>query len=189
MLDWENREVQIAMSSRLALSDQQLLDYSREHVVYELQMLAIVGAEIPNKKGYDLSAYLESFAIHLRNLIDFFFADSPRPDDVVAADFFDNPSAWNVQITPDLQAARVRANKEVGHLTLQRKGSTDSTKPWPIDIYFNGLKPVVHQFVATASPKKVDSEVNKMASLLYRPGVRLAFVAAGPFTNTATGAI
>lgn len=177
------------MSSRLSLSDQDLLDYSREHVVYELQMLAIAGGEVPSKKGYDLSVYLESFAIHLRNLIEFFFADDPRPDDVVAADFFDDPSTWKVQITDHLKAARVRANKEVGHLTLKRKGPTDAGKPWPIGVYFNELRPVVEKFVATASPKKLDPTVQQNVACFYRKGAHLAVVAAGPFTNTATGTI
>jgi hypothetical protein len=53
---------------------------------------------IPNTpKSFQLSAYLESFAIHLRGLIDFVYTEpkNAQPDDVVAADFFDPPSGWN----------------------------------------------------------------------------------------------
>ena len=69
------------------------------------------------------------FGIHLRNLIDFLFTPpgEEHPDDVIAADFC--PS-WNEAISVKLDAARVRANKEVSHLTPLRKAGFDPTKPW-----------------------------------------------------------
>jgi hypothetical protein len=61
------------MPARLSLTDQQLLDYSGEHLYYELQMLLLVAHSLPGKAdNFERSAFIESFAIHLRNLIDFF---------------------------------------------------------------------------------------------------------------------
>jgi hypothetical protein len=37
---------------------------------------------------------LESFVIHARALLQFLYAETPRPDDVIAEDFFEDPSAW-----------------------------------------------------------------------------------------------
>src|SRR5260370_9919532 len=42
------------------------------------------------ERGFMHSAFLESFLIHLRNLIEFVY-DEGRKDDVVARDFFDKP--------------------------------------------------------------------------------------------------
>jgi len=45
---------------------------------------------------------LESFAIHLGNLIDFFYTEpgNARNDDLVAADFLDSPGTWNLGPMP-----------------------------------------------------------------------------------------
>ena len=74
---------------------------------------------------------LESFAIHLRNLIDFFYTppNHARNDDLVAADFFDPPTSWNPgPISKSLSDARERANKEISHITYKRKSATDPTE-------------------------------------------------------------
>jgi hypothetical protein len=61
------------MPTRIAYTDQQLLDYSEGHMLYELYIFRWVAENLPPEKGFLLSALLESFAIHLRNLIDFFY--------------------------------------------------------------------------------------------------------------------
>jgi hypothetical protein len=109
-----------------------------------------------------LSALLESFAIHLRNLAGFFYTrpEVARNDDLVAADFFDSPSAWNPGAIPkSLTNARERANKEVSHLTYKRKGAMDPTKPWPVADLFDEVQAIAEQFVAGASSKKLHPSV------------------------------
>ena len=95
-------------------------------------MFRWLAENLPPDRGFPLSASLESFAIHLRNLIDFFYTQSgnAQTDDLVAANFFDSPSAWNLGAMPQLlKDARERANKEISHITYKRKGETDPTKP------------------------------------------------------------
>jgi hypothetical protein len=110
-------------------TDQQFLDFSEEHLMYELNILRWLVDAIPNTpKGFQLSAYLESFAIHLRGLIDFLYTDpkDAKPDDVIADDFFDMPDAWNPgAMSLKLNEARKRTNKEVGHITYQRNTGMD----------------------------------------------------------------
>jgi hypothetical protein len=120
------------MSPRIVYSNQQLLDYSKEHLLYELYMFRWLSENLPADKGFLLSALLESFAIHLRGLIDFFYtrAERAQDDDLVAADFFDSPDTWDPGIIPkSLFDARTRTNKEVGHITYERKAETDPNKP------------------------------------------------------------
>ena len=99
--------------------------------MYELNILRWLVETIPaTKKDFWLSALLESFAIHLRNLIDFLYTDpkDAKPDDLVAADFFNSSAAWAPgAISRSLQEARVRANKEVSHITYKRKAGMDPT--------------------------------------------------------------
>lgn len=69
------------------------------------------------------NALLESFALHVRNLIDFLYAENPSSDDVYAGDFFPCKEDWakiRPQITPLLEKVKKRANKEVSHLTYSR---------------------------------------------------------------------
>lgn len=150
------------MPTRIVYTDQQLLDYSEEHLLYELHIFRWVAENLPPDKGFLLSALLESFAIHLRNLTDFFYTrpEDARNDDLVAADFFDSPSAWNPGAIPkSLNDARERGNKEVSHITYKRKGSMDPTKPWPVADLFNEVHAVAEEFAAGASSKKLHPSV------------------------------
>jgi hypothetical protein len=56
------------MFPRIAYTNQQLLDYSKEHLLHELCMFRWLSENLPADKGFLLSALLESFAIHLRVL-------------------------------------------------------------------------------------------------------------------------
>jgi len=58
-------------------------------------------------KGPMRSVLIESYVIHLRNLIDFFYAPRVKEDDVIAADFC---PGWNETISSTLKTAKERAN-------------------------------------------------------------------------------
>ena len=80
------------------------------------------------------NALLESFVTHARNGIDFFYADNPKPDDVIAEDFFSAPGQWEQYrpaLSQTLLQAKHRAGKELAHLTYARLDVTPETKPWP----------------------------------------------------------
>ena len=64
-----------------------------EHLHYEVQMLLV--SEITGQ-GTLHNALVESFAIHVRNMLDFLWPDKPKrkSDWVIAADFFPSPSDW-----------------------------------------------------------------------------------------------
>ena len=150
------------MATRIVYTDQQLLDYSEEHLLYEMHLFRWVRENLPRDNGFRLSALLESFAIHLRNLIDFFYTQpgNARNDDLIAADFFDSPGDWKPGAIPkSLSDARERANKEVSHITYKRKGGTDPTKPWPVNDLFNEVQTLATEFATRASSKKLHPKV------------------------------
>jgi hypothetical protein len=78
------------------------------------------------------NALLESFGIHVRGLIWFFDADSPRKDDVIAEDFLPLSDTWQVarpKKTAVLEEAKSRADKEIAHLTYARLKVSQEQKP------------------------------------------------------------
>ncbi len=99
------------------------------------------------------NALLESFGIHVRALIWFFYADSPRKDDVIAEDFFSTPTEWQTArppITQVLEKAKKRAGKEIAHLTYARLDVTPEQKPWEFLPIFNDMNKVIELFLSMA---------------------------------------
>lgn len=155
--------------------DSYLINYSREHVSYEIQMFVGLAAareattlqhNSPVVARWVKNAVLEATVLHLRNLLEFLYPGNPRRTDVVAADFCLDPP-WNdvrPQITKDLEHARWRANKEMAHLTTGRLNPSDQEKAWDIPKLREQLLPVLQTFVEWASPKRLDPEVGEILS-------------------------
>ena len=148
------------MLPRPIYPDSDLLDVSREHLLYEFRMFFWVAANMPKRKGFKLSASLESFAIHLRNLTDFFYTPAQRPDDIVASDFYEPPNVWAPgAISSTLDTARERANKEISHITFKRKTGMALDKPWDVSALSGEIKTLAQKFAVGASSKKLDQNV------------------------------
>jgi len=149
-------------------SDDWLTKYSGEHLFHEFRMFWWLRQNIPADR-YLHDAALESFVLHLRNLIDFFYPrKSVQSSDVIATDFLDDPATWDppASISATLNAARDRADKELSHLTAQRRDTGDPTKPWETDALFGEIKAVADKFVAKASPKKLHQHVFELLTAL-----------------------
>lgn len=116
-----------------------------DHLAYEVWMFeSVIVAMSSNITGNGIlnNAIIESFAMHIRNIIQFFYKDNPQPSDVVAADCFSDPSTWDnicPQITVNLQKAKSRAHKEIAHLTYDRIKVTPEKKPWPYQEIYKDL--------------------------------------------------
>jgi len=152
------------------LTDSYLLYYSGEHVWYETHMFFQAAAAIlsdtalqsPNAGLLFLmrNATVEAFGFHLRNLLDFFRPDrkEPRDTDVLAADFFNNKRLPDdfPKLSQLAASARMRANKELAHLTTERKKALDPAKAWPVRELTEEILGLVKHFVQNASPSKLD---------------------------------
>ncbi len=145
------------------LTDAELLDYSREHLLYEVQMLFITGLSLlgrPQQLSEPIkNAVIESFAMHTRNLIDFLYPSQVRDTDVVAGHFC-SPASLSpcFDNCPDnLKEARRRANKEVGHLTTDRISGAPPEKSWPVAELLTHIGNEMLYFATKrASPAKLD---------------------------------
>jgi hypothetical protein len=98
---------------------------------------------------------VESFAINVRNLTDFFFEKPKREDDAAATHFIHDPVVWRDKYNKDslkkdysaLHEARERANKGVAHITLGLKREERLGKEYPVDAISNELELVIKAFL------------------------------------------
>jgi len=132
---------QMSAAGRKKLSESELLAFSREHLRYELDMLFST-AEILGRMQTSATptpfdtlvtnAWLESFVIHLRNVIEFLYPQRLKENSVIAEDFFPDPLDWKKtrpKMTSAIKNARQRAHTELSHLTTTRL--TVKNWQWP----------------------------------------------------------
>lgn len=141
------------------------LRIASEHLHYELLMLSAVSYAIDS--GVSVlsplhNALIESFAIHLRNLIDFLWPEGPDNDWVVAADYFSDLEEWQSsfgKIPPKLKAARIRAAKEIAHLTYARIAVEEDKKGWDFIGLLDGVADGMARFAVKVDRDKVCPEL------------------------------
>jgi hypothetical protein len=130
-------------------------DAIASHVAYEIRMMWASGAEMMAGTGRSWAqrnALVEVFAVHTRNLIDFFYGTGKR-DDVVAADFFSDKRRWQAirpALTQRLRSAKKRANKEMSHLTYSRLQVAANQKGWDATAITRDFDSVLQAFFERA---------------------------------------
>jgi hypothetical protein len=118
-----------------------------DHVLYEMLML-VLSLRMLSRHGLQQvegSGWLEVFAIHARNLNEFFNPKNPggsymRPDHFVE---------WtqSYQFDRDLTA---RASAQIAHLTYSRERPEEKT-PWPFEKHFAVLRIPSLQFLTAVA--------------------------------------
>jgi len=73
---------------------------------------------------------VESFAVHLRNVLDFLYPGKVRSDWMIASDFVPKWNSVRPEITDRLKRAKRRVHKEIVHLSYDRNKVTKEAKPW-----------------------------------------------------------
>lgn len=125
-------------------------DCSEHHLKYEIDMLLFDAhslCQLQSNKSEPqrvcTNAFLESYAIHLRNIMEFLWYSKNRSDDIRADDFNPTGCAKNSisrksSIKTDKIAGfsfsdlRDKINKQISHLTSQRTEYKDEEKQWDI---------------------------------------------------------
>lgn len=131
----------------MARSDKELRALS-EHLLYEAQMLfcladrlrAHVDGHQPFPSWEVQMACIESFALHMRVLSEFFWGDSnPKrfPDDARAVDFF--PAGQWEELRDRVQRSQLeglaeRTGHEVAHLSYKRTQPREASRDWKFDL-------------------------------------------------------
>jgi hypothetical protein len=150
--------------------------YSKEHLLYEVQMFFQVGHLLmtghfqtsqPEVAIVLHNAIMESFVLHLRNLLDFFYT-APRKTDVSATMFYDSghlPPDFPAESTI-LSAAHRRAHKEMSHITTERHWEGNPAKLWEFHRLLREVKPLVEKFLQTASAARLHPDFIQQTKLL-----------------------
>jgi len=149
--------------SRKARTESELQEAS-DHLYYEIWMLTSlahgIGTGIAGQ-GPIANALLESFVVHVRALMDFLYNDNPKPDDVIAEDYFENAEEWRKLrpvLSESLKQAKRRAGKEVAHLTYARIEVTPETKPWRFVDIANEIAAVLNTFLGNVPKSKLGKQ-------------------------------
>lgn len=153
-----------------------LRKYADEHLQYEVDMflwlsnvcgggvrIQAVGVAETTRIS---NALIESFVIHLRNVIDFLYIDKPQPSDIVAADYC-SPSTWalaGTAISHKLDDARTRSNKEIAHLTTARKAGVPPDKAWDFRGLTLELRTILKLFAEKADTNRLSPRLRDQLS-------------------------
>jgi hypothetical protein len=130
-------------------SAHELRDYACEHVLYEIThfIRAAQAIEAARAGLFPMNFAIEVFALHLRNLLDFFAPRSGRPTDACAWHFhtdWDEP-----ELNLYLREARWMADKHIAHLTTDRTADID-LKSWAVEPIVRSLIPIIERFTEGA---------------------------------------
>jgi hypothetical protein len=142
------------------------MSFSDVHLFHEINMCDRLAREANQIRGhpiYDLlkNAIVESYAIHLRSLIDFLYKD-PEGDDVGAVHYVRDVEAWTVARGDRphvLTDARIRAAKQVAHLTRRRFLDGAPEKNWYPEVEMTALAAPLRVFAQHADPRRLHSAV------------------------------
>ena len=100
------------------------------------------------------NAFIESFVIHARVLLDFFYPFNPRPDDVIATDFFDQAETWErarPEKTDLLKTIHKSVGKEAAHLSYARQKISEEKKNWDYEGIVRDIRFSVDCFLGIVS--------------------------------------
>jgi hypothetical protein len=141
------------------------LQKASDHLHYEIWMFQALAQAmalgIAGRGNVINSSFLESFTIHVRVLIGFFYSDDPRDDDIIADDFFTSPGEWQKIRPPKtdlLYKAKKRADKEVAHLTYTRLAIAPEQKQWDFVKIFNDLQELIEIFLKSVPANLLGSK-------------------------------
>jgi hypothetical protein len=154
---------------------QKRIAITAEHLPYEIEMLyhtavRLFAAGVPTvPDAVTRCALLESFALHLRVLVDFLWNDRRgQPEDALAGDFFPD-GEWRALRPPkpsSLTAAAKKAGMQVAHLSYNRIPLTPDQKGWRGSLLCD-IAPALRAFVDHVPREDVSTDfVPRMEAVL-----------------------
>src|SRR5262245_15166166 len=108
------------------------------HLEYEIQMFQWTAEQLSWHETNSVparNAFLESFTINARALLQFFFYFGAEVDDLLAANYFDDPLAWSKirgKRASAFDPVPTRVGFEIAHLSCKRLGVEPEAKDWDI---------------------------------------------------------
>ena len=146
------------------MRDERLYWFSEAHIYYEIDMLHRTSLRLLGREdGVYNNALVESYALHLRNMIEFLYLSPKRDDDVNALHYVKSKSAWlearGKEPPPGLAAAKIRADKQVAHLTKRRFADGAPEKLWRPGVELPEITTGLALFLEHAKPELLHRKV------------------------------
>jgi hypothetical protein len=144
-----------------------------EHVFYEISMLQYTYSELLliEKRDNRSNVFVESFALHSRNLIDFFLTEEnqKQQDDVIAIEYKTKSNSYIKKVEKHRQYLReikVRSNKELAHLTILRKDGISENKGWDYETIHSVLMEIIIDFINDLSDQPIRIKLKNGCELI-----------------------
>ena len=154
------------------LSTEKLIEFSREHVYYEFDMLLGVCRILHQEKlenVYVCNALLESFVLHASVILDFFYNMPMNPYEAKAIHYVQDPKAWEKAL-PAFDRYLVKFNKkrnrEVMHLSYERLLVLPYDKKWNSKQLLKQLSELLRLFLRYADPSLLDKKIYSLKEKL-----------------------
>jgi hypothetical protein len=126
---------------------------SVEHVQYEIDMLRNCHnflSRLSPQQQLLINVFLESFAIHARNLFYFFYTgiNKRTKDDIIAEDFITNKKLFRSTRTSkrELKIILKKTAKQIAHISYYRCLYNKRTKPWKFGDLYQKLEITIEAF-------------------------------------------
>jgi len=115
------------------------LQKASEHIFYEVWMFYQTLTFLRKAQNLiERNILLDAFAVHTRNLFDFFYPKAKlKADDIIVSDYLPNLKNFNLKKTKKKNLLFIvrKTDKQVAHLTYARNRYNQKTKSWPfVDI-------------------------------------------------------
>jgi hypothetical protein len=138
---------------------EQELQQASKDVKYELDMLAAMRSFLSKGRGETdqtiWNAYIESFVLHLRNLMDFYYLSGRKNSLILAEHYVNDVIKWKggrPAKTSLLKDAEQKANNLAAHLTYERLVIINSNWEWKWAAISADLKHVTNCFLNHLPP-------------------------------------
>lgn len=140
------------------------METARETVAYELwmfhrmqeQLVAWDSVDFKRANEEQLALYcasLESFLVHARSLLCFFYRDRHQQTDVIADDMFAKPGTWQrPQQPPDVVRWITSMNKTMQHITSERVAPSQEWDEGAIRSHVDGLLANLNKLAPDGGP-------------------------------------
>ncbi len=162
------------------MTDQELQDYSADHLYYEIWMLYETGARLVQDPAVHSdwvlkNALIESFTVHARSLAIFLYPEEAKklPDDVTSDEYVKDARQWRQArrtIPPVLRTVIQRTGKEIAHLTTMRHPAGAPQKVWRPEPIVQAFFEPLQQFAAHVPAPRLDVSVRAFIANLPASG-------------------
>lgn len=138
------------------------------YLCYDILQASCVGWSSNDREKGISNAFLHAMLLAARNLLAFLYSHEPRENDIIAEDFFDDPSEWSKRrLVPspemDKRVMIGQISKRLAHLTWDR---ADGTKPlWEDFRIVWNICLVLQSFVELADDARIHGQLRQDVAL------------------------